>query len=118
MWYENCKRLLTSAVDAGLIKTVSAGMTIRGTDGKDYPAVEGDLLIYREAGSKYPEGWYVQSLEYTAEELAEDLKGQEFILSELQKAGITPDLIDEEDIRNDMLEMLDALEQIAIPRLY
>ena len=72
----NCVRLLSAAVQAGLIQ-------------RD-PSDGNRILIYRAAGTKEPEGWYSENLFSVAQELLKSEAGQQFIASEVEKATGRP----------------------------
>ena len=62
MYFLNAKRLITMAIEHGILQT---------KDDK--------VLIYRDAGSdpeKYPEGWYAEDIDDISQELMDDEIGQ------------------------------------------
>lgn len=77
----NCIRLLDACVKEGLIK--------------QNPKDQNAILVYREAGEVYPEGWYSENLLDCAQDLQSDEEGQRVLLTALKERGIdfTPEPI-------------------------
>ncbi len=74
--FYNCLRLLDTLVINGLIKK----------DPNDPD--KSRILVYRAASEDCPEGWYSENVHAVARDLAEDAKGQQFLLGELEKRKI------------------------------
>ena len=74
MTFFNCLRLLHECVKAGLLQRSE----------KD----ENCILVYREAGTELPEGWYAENIHAVARELTNDEPALDFLLEELQKKGV------------------------------
>ncbi|WP_281692921.1 hypothetical protein [Agathobaculum desmolans] len=72
--YFNCIRLLDTCVKVGLIK-------------RD-PDDQNAILVYRSAGTIFPEGWYSENLMCSARELLTDAKGQRILLDALEGHGV------------------------------
>lgn len=72
--FYNCLRLLQECVKAGLIKT--------SVNNKS------NILVYRMAGKKSPEGWYEENIFSTAKELVADRAGQKYLMHQLNEKGI------------------------------
>ena len=47
-----------------------------------------NVLVYREAGEKFPEGWYSENIHSVARELVDDIKAQEYLRNVLSEKGI------------------------------
>lgn len=52
------------------------------------PNSPNNILVYREAGTKCPEGWYSENALTLARELRETPNAQELLLAELRKRKI------------------------------
>lgn len=74
--FYNCLRLLDTLIVNGLL----------AKDPNDPD--KSSILVYRAASEDCPEGWYSENVHTAARELAEDLKGQQFLLGELEKRKI------------------------------
>lgn len=70
-----CVQLLDKLVQKGYIQ-------------KD-PNNKNNILVYREAGTKYPEGWYSENLMSSASELASDIEGQKLLRNTLTQDGVS-----------------------------
>ena len=53
------------------------------------PTDKNRVLVYRDAGTGMPEGWYSEPLMHVARELLHQTKGQELLTNELEKRGVT-----------------------------
>lgn len=74
MYFLNAKRLITMAIEHGILQT---------KDDK--------VLIYRDAGSdpeKYPEGWYAEDIDDFSQELMDDEIGQRALTESLKERGV------------------------------
>ena len=74
MYFLNAKRLVTMAIEHGILQT---------KDDK--------VLIYRDAGSdpeKYPEGWYAEDIDDISQELMDDEIGQLALTESLKERGV------------------------------
>lgn len=74
MYFLNAKRLITMAIEHGILQT---------KDDK--------VLIYRDAGSdpeKYPEGWYAEDIDDISQELMDDEIGQLALTESLKERGV------------------------------
>lgn len=74
MTFFNCLRLLHECVKAGLLQRSD----------KD----ESCILVYREAGTELPEGWYAENIHAVARELTNDEPALDYLLDELRKKGV------------------------------
>ena len=74
MTFFNCLHLLHECVKAGLLQRSE----------KD----ENCILVYREAGTELPEGWYAENVYNVARELVNDEPALDYLLNELQKKGV------------------------------
>lgn len=74
MYFLNAKRLLTMAIEHGVLQT------------KDTK-----VLIYRDAGSdpkQYPAGWYAEDIDDVSQELMDDEAGQLALRDALKECGV------------------------------
>lgn len=71
MKYIDCLNLINMLVQCNILKE---------QDGK--------VFVYRDAGTKLPEGWFLEDKDKIAKELMEDNLGQEFLIDVLKKQGI------------------------------
>lgn len=74
MNFYNCLRLVDECVKAGLIR--------RDSHNKN------NVLVYRNAGTTAPEGWYSENAHTVAQELMEDSEGQLTLKKALANKGI------------------------------
>lgn len=56
--------------------------------GDPAPERASNILIYRNKGTKQPEGWYSENIFTVASELVDDEDGQKIILAALSEMGI------------------------------
>lgn len=54
---------------------------------------DGKVFVYRDAGTKFPEGWFLEDKYIVAKELMEDNFGQELLIDALKKQGINFELM-------------------------
>ena len=54
---------------------------------------DGKVFVYRNAGTKFPEVWFLEDKDIVAKELMEDNFGQELLISALKKQGFNFELI-------------------------
>ena len=52
------------------------------------PNVNGNMFVYRSAGTTHPEGWYSKNIVETASELFNNKKDLEYIISVAKENGI------------------------------
>ncbi len=74
MYFLNAKRLITMAIEHGILQ-----------------AKDDKVLIYRDAGSdpeKYPEGWYAEDIDDISQELMDDEIGQLALTESLKERGV------------------------------
>lgn len=57
------------------------------------PKNQDNILVYREAGTDFPAGWYSENVHSAAQELISDIAGQQFLLEQLSKKGISEEKI-------------------------
>lgn len=74
MDFLSCLRLLHECVKTGLIQSS--------------PKDSNCILVYREAGELFPEGWYAENIYDVAGELVHDEEGQRFLIGELKEKEI------------------------------
>ena len=55
---------------------------------KKDPNNKNNIFVYREKGTKFPEGWYSENIHTAAQELMEDNDGQRFLREHLMKNNI------------------------------
>lgn len=72
--FHNCLRLIGECVNA---KVVSLD-----------PENSNNVLVYRSAGEFVPEGWYSENAHTVAQELMEDVEGQQILLNALKEKGV------------------------------
>lgn len=73
--FYNCLRLLHECVKHGLIQAS--------------PRNKDCILVYREAGTESPEGWYEENVHDSARELMVDIDDQKFLIERLkQRKGV------------------------------
>lgn len=116
MIYWNCLKILEACCEAGLIQRIHENAKTTDGDGNIVPVPEeqvGMLLIYRSAGKNAPEGWYTEDIDDVAQNLMKDRAGQKYLLTELKKKGITPELIDEERFHRESEEARTFLENLS-----
>lgn len=68
------------------------------------PNNENNMLVYRKAGTTYPEGWYSENILSTASDLVNDLQGQKILRETLAKNGIEMQFRDCMGAAKDFLE--------------
>lgn len=72
MWYMDAFDLIESCIEQDILDTA-----------------EGGVLIYRQASSDLPEGWYLTAKDELAQDLKDDVKGIQALMSALEEKGIT-----------------------------
>ena len=75
MTYFQCIKLLEACIKNGILASD--------------PDDANRLLVYRGAGKTAPEGWYSEPVMSVAQELLLHTEGQELLVKELEKKGVT-----------------------------
>ena len=83
MTYFQCIKLLEACIKNGVLASD--------------PDDANRLLVYRGAGKTAPEGWYSEPVMSVAQELLLHAEGQELLVKELEKKGVTFECTETQD---------------------
>lgn len=72
MWYMDAFHLIESCIEQKILDSA-----------------EGGVLVYRQASNEFPEGWYLTPQDELAQDLKDDVKGIQALMSALEEKGIT-----------------------------
>ena len=112
MIYINAKRLIESAIQSNVLKTMPKGSIACEPDGQ-YAIIPEDMcLIYymKDNDQNIPEGWRAIPTEQVIHDIMDDKEGQKLLIETLKENNALPIFMHEGAYDNGDQEFLDRLE--------